>query len=199
MASTITITCPECDKQIKAPAEVAGKKVRCKGCGATFLARAPGKAPAGKAPPRKRSQEDEDDSPYGIAREENASHRCPECANELESEDAVVCLRCGYNTVTRTRARTRKVRDVTGGDVFKWLLPGILCAVGVVFLIVFNLLFALTGHRWVDQDAWYSFLTGKAAKVWLAVPSLVFVYAAGKFAIHRLIFDNKPPEIEENL
>ena len=53
---TILIVCPECGKQIKAPENVFGKKVRCKFCQAAFVARprtdatAPGKKekPAGK-------------------------------------------------------------------------------------------------------------------------------------------------------
>ena len=38
MPASITIVCPECDKEMKAPADVAGKKIRCKGCGAMFVA-----------------------------------------------------------------------------------------------------------------------------------------------------------------
>src|SRR5262249_42752373 len=38
--ATISITCPECSKQIIAPAEIEGKKIRCKSCGETFVARA---------------------------------------------------------------------------------------------------------------------------------------------------------------
>src|SRR3954454_23403484 len=50
MASSITVTCPECDKQLKASSEVLGKKIRCKACGATFVGRAAKEAPAKGAP-----------------------------------------------------------------------------------------------------------------------------------------------------
>lgn len=54
MAATIVITCPQCKKQMKAPAELEGKKVRCKDCGTAFPAKgsapaAPSKAPAAEA------------------------------------------------------------------------------------------------------------------------------------------------------
>src|SRR5262245_1003468 len=63
MATTITVTCPECQKQIKAPPEIVGKKIRCKGCEHTFIAKADSSAikpagaikpaPGGKGPPDK--------------------------------------------------------------------------------------------------------------------------------------------------
>src|SRR5262249_59779563 len=83
MAETITIICPECEKSIKAPAEVVGKKIRCKGCGETFTARAPKESPKGiktakdakakdKDKPAKKKPEggDEDEGgAYGIKEE----------------------------------------------------------------------------------------------------------------------------------
>src|SRR5262249_11308644 len=40
MATTIAVSCPECHKQIKAPPEVQGKKIRCKACGHVFVVKA---------------------------------------------------------------------------------------------------------------------------------------------------------------
>ena len=37
MPATITITCPHCQSQLKGPAGLEGKKVRCKGCGQSFV------------------------------------------------------------------------------------------------------------------------------------------------------------------
>ncbi len=37
MPATITITCPHCRSQLKGPAGLEGKKVRCKGCGQSFV------------------------------------------------------------------------------------------------------------------------------------------------------------------
>jgi hypothetical protein len=206
MASTITITCPECDKQMKAPADVLGKKIRCKSCGNVFPAsagaapvpaKAPAKAPAKKAPASKKPDDDEDASPYGIT-EDKLSYRCPHCANAFESEDAVQCLVCGYNTVTRTQAQIRKVRDITGGDVFTWLLPGILCVIAVLCLLTFDILYCvLLNEESIDKEAWYGFVASLGIKIWLVVISMFFMFYAGKFAVKRLILNNRPPEIEE--
>jgi hypothetical protein len=227
MATTITITCPECEKQMKAPAEVLGKKIRCKACGYTFAARegaeedtvpparpaakaAPakpgGKQPAGKqaagkpagkqAAPAKKDDDEEDASPYTYT-EEKLGNRCPNCANALEDEDAVVCLHCGYNTMTRTQARTRKVRHISGFDVFLWLLPGIACVLAVITLLTIDIVYCVFINEWVDQEAWYSFVGSLGMKIWLVVPTLFFMYLATRFAIKRLIFENRPPEVEE--
>ncbi len=86
MATTILIVCPECDKQIKAPENVLGKKVRCKFCQASFVASKggsakppaakPAKPPAGKPPAPKPpagkpakpavDEDDDDPNPYGM-------------------------------------------------------------------------------------------------------------------------------------
>jgi hypothetical protein len=220
MASTITITCPECDKQMKVPAEILGKKIRCKACGFTFPAREgaeedtlpparpsgkggkpAAKPPAGKKPPAKPAKkgdedEDEDANPYTFT-EEKLSNRCPNCANALESEDAVLCLVCGYNTQTRTQARTRKVRHISGFDVFLWLLPGIASVLAIIARIAGDIVFCLYASEWVDENAWYSFVTGLGAKIWLVVPTLFIMFVLAKFAVKRLIQENRPPEVEE--
>jgi hypothetical protein len=73
MATTIVISCPNCKKQIKAPAELEGKKIRCKNCGQIFAVQAaadkhkPDARPAkGPAAPAKK-EEDESFTPYAIA------------------------------------------------------------------------------------------------------------------------------------
>src|SRR5205085_4078975 len=97
---TMTISCPECDRQIKAPADAVGKKIRCKACEHVFVIKAPAKAPApikatkpakaekpaksATAPkpahPPKPTHYDEDDdrNPYGLA-EADETLRCPQC------------------------------------------------------------------------------------------------------------------------
>jgi hypothetical protein len=122
--------------------------------------------------------------------------RCPHCANAMEDED-VVCLHCGYNTVTRTQARTRKVRHISGFDVFLWLLPGIACALAVITLLAVDIVYCIFINEWVDQEAWYSFVGSLGMKIWLVVPTLYIMYLATRFAIKRLILDNRPPEVEE--
>ena len=240
MPATITVICPECDKEMKAPAEAEGKKIKCKGCGKTFVALVevdeideidevdeievlddePKKKPAAKKPAPKKPEpkkpepkkpepkkagkaDDEDANPYGMTFED-LSARCPECANLMESEDAIVCLYCGFNTQTREKPRTRKVKDVTGFDVFWWLLPGIACALAVILMITWIIIHWGPLASWMGIDpekdeSWTGLIVKLWAKLWITIPLLYLIYHAGKFAISRLIFNNQPPEVEEKL
>jgi DNA-directed RNA polymerase subunit M/transcription elongation factor TFIIS len=201
MASTVTIICPECEKQLMAPTDILGKKIRCKGCGATFSARAAaGKDAAKPAKGAKGAKvEVEEEGAYGVTHEYMGA-RCPYCANAMDSDDAIICLHCGYNTQTRQFVKTRKVVDQTGMDIFLWLLPGILCALVAIGMIVFDILYCVFIDDWIDGETWYgSMLVWKGTKIWLCVISDYFIYLAAKFAVKRLAIDNKPPEIEEKL
>lgn len=220
MAATIFIVCPECDKQIKAPDNVLGKKVRCKSCQATFVANKtkgkapptksskpsagkPAKPPGGKsapAKPAKRDIEDDDDddpNPYGMI-DMSFVPRCPDCANEME-EGAIICLTCGYNTRTRERAKLRKVFDLTFGEHFIWLLPGIACALAVSILIGFNTWYLIKINDLIDEnDSWYLYMWRSfGIKTWVVVTSLFLIWLAGRFAVKRLILHPKPPEVEK--
>src|SRR5579862_3195660 len=106
MPATIKVICPECNKEINAPSEIAGKKVRCKVCGNVFRAEpagVPGSAgiKAAASPkaaattpvaPISTDDEDEDSNPYVVSSDVETAARCPECANLMESSDAVICL-----------------------------------------------------------------------------------------------------------
>jgi len=207
MAETITIICPTCEKSIKAPETVIGKKIRCKGCGETFTAKAPKgpKSPKEKEKPGKKSdaiklagdEGEEEAGAYGM-RDEYLGARCPECA-EAMGEDDVICLNCGYNTVTRLKARPRKVREQTGGDVFLWLLPGILCVIAALFLLTWltgNLIFRATRTDLAQYDK----LTVNCADcclLWFSIFQIWLIYKSTRFAIKRLIMNPTPPEVEE--
>src|SRR5262245_28117899 len=113
MAGSILVSCPNCQKQIRAPEGARGKKVRCKSCGEIFPLSAP---PGAKAPPapakakpktgRARFEDEDDDgNPYDVTTLD-LTPRCPACAGEMESEEAIICLSCGYNTMTRQKAQT---------------------------------------------------------------------------------------------
>lgn len=202
MADTILISCPECNKQLRAPSNLLGKKIRCKACNHTFLARAPagdehvpakGKAKA-TAKQGPKSDLEPDFNPYAVT-ETDLTPRCPHCAGEMESEDAVICVHCGYNTMTRERVETRVVHETTGFDVFMWLLPGIVCALvffAMIGFIVFLILW-LKDIVEANKEAWWVFSL-KAMQVWGTVFSLFIMFFCGRFAVKRLIFNNTPPE-----
>ena len=208
MAEAITIACPECDKKLTVAAASVGKKIRCKACEHVFVVKAPAasKAPAAKpaakaadakkkpAPKPKPPDDDEEDSkPYGIT-SVDTTPRCPECANELESEDAVICLTCGYNTRTRVRVESKAVEDVTGMMVFLWLLPGILCVLLVLTLLTFDIFYTIRISEYVE-GAWYEFISYPFFVIWIIwAPTVVVMVGATTFAVRRLILHPRPPE-----
>jgi DNA-directed RNA polymerase subunit RPC12/RpoP len=212
MAATISIVCPECSKEIQAPADFAGKKVRCKGCGHAFraepapprgaVARAPAvksgrKATPPVAPIMADDDDDGDGNPYLVSTNEKSS-RCPECANEMDGPDAIICLHCGYNTVTREKLAIRKVNDVTSQDRFLWLLPGIVCAAVVFFLIVFDILYCVFVRPGADSG-WVVGLFGYGAiKMWVCIGTVFIMFFAGRYAYLRLLVNPDPPEVERH-
>jgi hypothetical protein len=220
MATPILLVCPKCGKQIKAPENALGKKVRCKFCQAAFVASTGGgkappaksaKPPAGKGsakPPAAKDtnkparlrldDEDDDPNPY-ILQDMSLAPRCPDCANEVE-EGQVICLSCGYNLRTREKAKTRKVYDQTFMDYFLWLLPGIACALSVFILIGFNIWYLMKIDEvvsWENDSFFLGMWTIRGIKLWVVIMSLGLIWFAGKFAVKRLIFHPRPPEVEK--
>jgi DNA-directed RNA polymerase subunit RPC12/RpoP len=205
--ATIAITCPKCEKQIKAPAELAGKKIRCKECQHVFVVTAPAAQKPAKgaktkeAAPAKAAatQEDEEDKKsYGVT-DTSLMPLCPYCAKELESEDQVICLNCGYNRQTRERVQMKKTYETTGGDTFTWLLPGIICAVfalGMIGLIVvFWVVFPDIESD--NKEEWWVFVVGKPGRILGSVLVATIGFFLGKFAVKRLILNPTAPEREK--
>jgi DNA-directed RNA polymerase subunit RPC12/RpoP len=212
--ATIAISCPKCEKEIKAPADLAGKKIRCKECLHVFVVKAA--APAGKAaakgdksakaPKPKETKAaapppddtDRDDKAYNVTDHEFLP-RCAYCAKEMEAEDQVVCLNCGYNHMTRERIKTEKTYEPTGGEWTIHLLPGILCALLTLSLIggivVYWAVFPKLAAEH-DSDWWNPIVFGLPARIWDSVISLFVGFFTGKFAIKRLILHTRPPERE---
>ena len=247
MAAMISFTCPECKTQLKGPADMQGKKARCKRCSHIFVLKAnapavptspapanrgkpaqptnapartsPGK-PAGKKPAEPEPQteamtysfQDEDtevlaegaksttpsshsQNPYGVT-DLDLAPRCPFCAQEMESEDAIICLHCGYNTQTRSHPAVKRTYANTGGEIFLWLLPGIGCAIGILALIGF------VCYLWLQLDpkdytkVWYGDFIAPA-QIWGSIVSAGVAFFLGRFAIKRLIFHPTPPEKEK--
>jgi DNA-directed RNA polymerase subunit RPC12/RpoP len=202
MAATIVIVCPECKRQNKGPAELQGKKVRCKACGHTFVIKPTATdkaAPAPKAVKTKKSvpKADHHDDEYGGKNPYQLTDvvlapRCPQCAHEMESESAVICLNCGYNTQTRVRMKTVKTYAHTPIDWIIWLAPGVLCALLVLGLIgTVCFIWIPAGFPKLAGDAWWGHFS---VQIYGSVFSLGVGWIAGKFAFKRLIMNPRPPE-----
>jgi predicted Zn finger-like uncharacterized protein len=156
---------------------------------------------------------DDDGRAYGMTHEKEVP-RCPQCAAEMEDE-AIICLNCGFNTRARTNARTRRIKDVTGGDKFLWLLPGILCVVGIITLISYWFIHHFAMPEWFfdkweelvaekgrskalsdDTLPWGTLFFTPAIELWMAIFFAFACFFMGKFAVKRLILHPEPPEEE---
>jgi DNA-directed RNA polymerase subunit RPC12/RpoP len=211
--ATINTSCPKCKKQFQVPGEIAGKKIRCKNCGNAFVATSTSVRPTDSRPEgqaklqsgKRHADDDLDDDgkPYGIT-EEDLTPRCPHCTAEMEDEDAVVCLHCGYNKQTRELGKTTVIKHLTGFDHFLWLLPGILCAALFLFapglwFVAWFLVLACTfwaiGDMVSDNPPMIRALVG-CPSLWCSVLCIYTMYKSARYAIKRLIINNKPPEEE---
>lgn len=178
MPDTLDVKCPKCERALKVPTALLGKKVKCKGCDTAFAVEAPkpaakpaakghavgagAKPPAAPPPPEPEKKKspfaDDDEDEYdadgklkamGVVKESDAP-RCPHCTVELDPPDAVVCYHCGFNNVTRQKAETKKVIAATGGDWAAHLAPGIICLIIIIGLIVVNVLCYQNMSGWVE-------------------------------------------------
>ncbi len=256
MAATIVVTCPKCKNHLKGPAEVQGRKVRCKSCNTVFTAEADpvkpatppapnrskptapparpavkpakteAKAPAPQAPPKPPDDDankpytfmdedvaqqimakaqaiapivgkdakgmDIDGNPYGVTTLD-LTPRCPHCAKEMDEGD-IVCLNCGYNTQTRTHARTQRVYYNSGKDWTLWLLPGILCALAVLGIVGFLVWFEFfPSWQWDPENT-----NHRGVRIWVFVICAFPTFFALRFAIKRLVFHPRPPDVEKH-
>ncbi len=147
--------------------------------------------------PKLKGAEDEDGNPYGINAPVEIA-RCPHCAKEMESNEAVVCLHCGYNTLTRIHTETRRVFERTFWDWCKWLGPGIACVLTIAGLVGFDLWFCFgLNEMWKGwDDAIGTSSISQGVRLWIVVMTLWVMWKALKFAVRRLILNPVPPEIE---
>lgn len=219
MPATISITCPSCKKHMTGPAAALGKKVKCKACSNVFVAKVDGagaqpakggakaEGPAsgskGKAPATKGNKPevdknrllDPDDSDpgkgYGFEEQkQDEIARCPQCAYELESVDAVVCLTCGYNLLTRRRLQMQKIYERTFMDWVAWYTPTTFAILGCLISIAFGV-FLWTGLVWWYGDWWFSHFS---VQVWFTVFAAGGAWYSGKYAFKRIYYQPVPPE-----
>lgn len=154
------------------------------------------------AAPKKPYDDDDDTGPknYGLIAEESTLPRCPFCAKEMASEDAIICMSCGYNTRTRLRPEVKQVHAHTGFEIFLWLLPGISCVIVMIALIVWDLFFMMYIEDWIkdtlqeSDGKWVAGLNPGFFKTMMTAFVIVCCYFLGRIAYKRLVVNNKPPE-----
>jgi DNA-directed RNA polymerase subunit RPC12/RpoP len=194
-----TIACPKCKQTFRGKDEVLNKRVRCPSCGVGFVVKefVPGDPPAAKAKPESQPAEKDDDdaNPYSVKTATIAA-RCPNCANEMESEAAIICLYCGYNTQTRSLGQTKRVIQQTGGDRVKWLMPGIGFFLLLLVLVLFQNYYTLSlGASFRGEEGFlWSALCSEPLYLWLTLISAAAMWFVGRFVFNRLILEPTPPE-----
>jgi uncharacterized CHY-type Zn-finger protein len=154
--------------------------------------------------------DDDDDEgakpkPLGVIDEGQEIPRCPHCAMELDPPDAVVCTNCGFNNVTRVRAETKKVWEPDTSDWMNHLGPGIIAAVLVFVVLIIDIVCCVNMKDWMKDtilmkddkgpDGDVAFYVKPGAFMAFIIAASIPVYLkAGRFAVKRLIYENKPTE-----
>lgn len=110
-------SCPSCPKKYKWKPALAGKTIRCKGCGQKMrirsrpggTAKAIGPAPSPEASTYE-LELDEEAAPAEEAAYEAVDGKCPAC-NAALKPNAVICINCGFNLHVGKRLRTTVSQD----------------------------------------------------------------------------------------
>jgi ribosomal protein S27E len=150
--------------------------------------------------------DDDEEGPkqYTLAKTDDHLPRCPYCAKEMESAEARICLNCGYNTRTRVRPEVKQVYAHSFGEMFLWLLPGILTILLMIGELVFFIFFCMKIEGWLE-DTWIEDAKGPPAeyigglgppfmRVYLGLLIVGSYVPLVRFAWKRLVRNNKPPE-----
>ena len=218
MAAPI-ITCPACTKKFKGKEGIEGKKIKCPLCATPFVVPLAGGQIKARHPEAKNSggiqlkeqdatpanmqaqqrvswdAEDDNHNPYDLG-EFDERVRCPNCANLMEDNKAVVCLFCGYNTLTREWGQTVKAMQVTGSQHLVHLLPGFFFLFMLILFMVGILFFCLELPPLV-QGTWARYFDHESVRMWIIMIALAFMWAFGMLAFRRLVLFPKPKEIEK--
>jgi hypothetical protein len=214
MAGGVVVTCPECEKKFKPKTDVLGKKIKCPFCTHPFVvssakdakddkpkpdafkAGKPKAADAQAAPVVQAAPEsdlDGDVDPYGI-KNVDLVPRCPNCTQEM-GEHEIICLACGYNTVTRQWGKTEKTLGITPGRHILHLLPALGSAVFTLFAIIALLILYVLVPYWV-AGTWMEFIDSEAIRMWTTLIFIGLFWMAGMYCFNKFIEKPKPDEIE---
>jgi len=147
---------------------------------------------------------DHDPNKYVLAQTNDTLPRCPFCAKEMPSAEAIICLHCGYNTVTRQRPHVEHVYAPTAVEWFLWWLPAILLILTMIGMFVWYLFFWGLIEEWL-ADSWFEeekgppveYLGGFSPGMFRLYHGLLiaFLYVPMvRFVYKRLVKNHRPPE-----
>lgn len=198
MPAPAIITCPLCEARFKGKPELAGKKIKCPSCAKPFVVpneeAPPPPKPKPKAPPVKNDMEAAtDDAAYGVGVIDIAP-RCPNCAKEMTSAEAVICIYCGYNTLTREIGRTKKLISVTPQEHFMYLLPSLIAAGAFVLIVITMIFYNTVLASWLGNTGW-GWITHESLRMWSTMVVLAILWVIGTYLFHTLIMHPKPPDV----
>jgi hypothetical protein len=131
--------------------------------------------------------------------------RCPHCTKELDPPDAVVCVHCGFNNVTRVKTETKRVYETEAADWAGHLAPGVFALLLAVGLIVVDVLCFLNMSNWLEgsflemdeKDILGNkkmYVKPGAFTTLIIAFSLLLILPMGRFAFRRLVLNYKPEE-----
>src|ERR1019366_10396623 len=119
--------------------------------------------------------------------------RCPNCTAEMGPHD-IICLECGYNTLTREWGKTQKTKAITFKQELKYLGPALGAAAFILFSVVGLLYYTIVSPYDVDKTI-FEFTNTEAIRMWSTVIFLGWLFGAGTFCIKKFIEKPKPDEI----
>jgi uncharacterized membrane protein len=214
-----TIRCKNCQTAFKVPAAAAPARPVAAKPAAPAAKPADPHAPIPfkeeEPPPQKPPHDDEEEetvpgqpaNPYGVITAGGYVPHCPFCAVALDPPDTQICLNCGFDMQTRKRHDTRAVYELSTGDYVMHWLPAIGCILAIGVLVTISVICGLNMRDWLTGSFLDSEekneITGKTKfyippfcfNIWIWVICAWLSFKCAKFAIRRLVFDWKPPEV----
>jgi predicted Zn finger-like uncharacterized protein len=210
------VKCKECGHvyPVTAPDGTPAQKTKMAPTSDKAKAPAPKPKPKASAPPAPPSPQPEkpnladdpeyDPNKYTLEATDDTLPRCPFCAKEMESQEAMICLHCGYNTRTRTRPQVKAVYQPSFIEMFMWLLPGILCFLTIIGMLVWYLIFWRMIEIWL-VGSWFedeagpppTYLGGLGPGFMRLYQGLIIIFLSVplvRIGYKRLFINNKPPE-----
>ena len=215
MAGNLVVVCPECEKKFKPKSDVSGKKIKCPFCKETFVVPAaketdddqeekarPDAIKSGKpkpeevkaAAPSTGGEFDRDENPYDV-KHVDLVPRCPNCTQEMGNHE-IICLACGYNTLTRQWGKTEKTFGITFKRHITYLAPALGSAAFVFFAILFVLYYTIVSPYHVADVMVVSLSDHESMRMWITLIMLGIIWAAGIFCFKKFIEKPKPDEIQ---